>query len=97
MTSRSSTFIIKKSPINNGRGLWYARDYTVAGEEACMEVHLIRYQDKTGYQVAHFDFLEKFVDILHDYFTYEFFEFDDFEQAVVFIQEKFAIPLEKMK
>lgn len=87
----------KKSVLHNGRRLLYSVDYTKDGEQACREVGIGRTQNKTKYRVWHHDYLEKFFDIPQDHFIYEFFEFDEFEQAVTFVEEALGIPLEKLK
>lgn len=97
MTSDRTTLLqLKKSLIHNGRRLCFIKDYTINGEDACCEICITRLADKNAYRVWHYDFLEKFVDVRDKYFRYEDFEFQTFEQAVEFVEEKFGISLNEL-
>ena len=97
MTSeRTALLQLKKSLIHNGRRLCFIRDYTVNGEAACIEICMMRLADKSAYRVWHHDFLEKFVDVREKHFHYENFEFDTFEHAIEFVEDKLGVSLSEL-
>jgi len=76
--------------------LRFFQDYLLNGEDACREIFITRSADKRAYRVAHYEFLEKFVDVREKYLHYEHFEFGDFEKAIEFVEDKLGISLNEL-